>query len=611
MIELIINNRPIILDKDFKFKLIFDNPYFTKSSTYTRDIKVPMNSNVNKLALGNISRIDVVKDVTSFDVRLNIDNLIELTGKAIIRSVAEDYVNIQCVFNNSSFNFSNRVGEKHIDELMVPDTSTWEVGYIPDPSTGLFDRPWLTANEDPSYWKLLFGWYPYRKYIHTPIWNESDNMMYNTAMAYTNDKGEPAIMNALLKLDAAPQPYLGWTFEWILQQIGYTTDSDVVTKIFDQLFIASGKKGRHINDILPHWSLNKFFTELERFMGIVLIIDQNNVEIIRTEDYYTEVATRTPLDVVNTYTVEIDTDEDADEDITTGNVGYNLEKTEYDEFRKLDFEQIRNRILVLKENEELGATVDKMWNADKEDAQYYVFEKNDKHYIVMPRDKTYDLKEVNQYRDLIRDAENSSVVELNIVPVTMGEQKVSVGVLEGDAWHGTPFVEKWKGYARMPITNTDNSYVNPKVSVIDMLDGEEETQVKKDVIEVAYNNVTPENQNLELIHGPANKSIPFPSVYCDYDEQLDGRVLPKKRKKSMRLYPLENKDVESEYHRLTPSLAISQRVEYSFSFLSRKIESIRDVFIVANNQYVAKKIEIEVTQDGINPLQKGIFYALD
>lgn len=160
----------------------------------------------------------------------------------------------------------------------------------------------------------------------------------------------------------------------------------------------------------------------------------------------------------------------------------------------------------------------------------------------------------------------------------------------------------------MPISQGDIYTKGEKkeVTARDIMQNGRPKSFKKEVIEVAFNNITWEDKDLEKIKGKDGKLYPYPTSFCDQTDGLPDFEFNRKFNRSLRLNGQGSQ--EQFYNR---QLNIDRAIEYKFDFLAKDVKSIRDVFLIENNRYVAKTIEIQITQEGINPLQKGIFYLLE
>ena len=113
MIELIINGQTAVLPEDFSGELVFENPYFTKTSNYSLDIELPMpaNNHIYK----NIHRIYTDKSKLIYPAVLRDFRGDIINGSAVLLFVDDSCVKVQLVSGNAEFNLLTN--ESILDEL--------------------------------------------------------------------------------------------------------------------------------------------------------------------------------------------------------------------------------------------------------------------------------------------------------------------------------------------------------------------------------------------------------------------------------------------------------------------------------------------------------------
>ena len=116
-------------------------------------------------------------------------------------------------------------------------------------------------------------------------------------ITYTNGGG--MILRSPEKIPI--QPYFVTVINRIITTLGYNlirNDIDETwmrnifivnrsTKDKNNYFNYGGKPAAYMAEALPHWSLNTFLNEVEKFFGVIVIVDDNkNIEIIDLIKYY-------------------------------------------------------------------------------------------------------------------------------------------------------------------------------------------------------------------------------------------------------------------------------------------------------------------------------------
>ncbi len=609
MTELYIHNELVVLSNDLKIKLIFDNPFFTKSASYTRDIRIPLNCNQNRKVFKSLNRMDVKKDVTYLEATLKVNNKVLLQGKAIIREVKEEELTIQLVADNAAFNFIAK-GESYIDELDYKEHNTLEYPKISDavrPELGL----------------VLFGPYDYRanmiggtyivRHLFMPIYNEMAGEVYNKAAGYyfTGDENDEGFYHEIFYRKYCPQPYLLWVIDRVLNAVGYYIGFNALENSpLANVFICNATVTSRLQDILPHWSVNDFITEVENFFNVVFIVNNKRVDIHFAADYYANTAYEVELpSVVDSYTTTINVDEE--KDISLNNITYDLASSEVDIYRKIEtgvldgFEKVEGS--TKRELEQLKNSLSEVERFRRvytcQGRQYMLVRRNE-------NDAIGEFQEINLLRDLIRDKTADDELTLKIVPVATTVEEVKVVNRRTHAsGDNTVFTFPVLMPSMQGATYERPSRETPTVQ--DVLNGyAEDTTTKGDVMEVAINNMTLTNTSYQRFYSEDRKhSIVYPMCYIDYQQEFEGNTIAAKEKNSLRLIPEDSQF--SIGLLLENRVKVDKRIEYSFSFISQDIHDSKNLFIIRNQRYVAKNIEIEVTAKGINPLQKGLFYRLD
>lgn len=587
MIELFLNGLRAVIEKNTNFKMVFDNPYFTKSSTYTHDIRLPLaGCSQNQMIFRYINRADVHRSPQTLRAILIVNNSVLLNGTAVIREVTDEKVQVQLLSGNSEMNFFVS-GEKYIDELKIRDWTKPVDGWIPSHETDLY-----------------FAQYPICACVCFPVYNESANEIYNRLAAnysfVSNEQVESLQSYYTAAYDVCPQPYLCYVIRSIIEGVGYRVVENQIEKtIFRDLFICNATVALMVNDILPHWTVNEFFTQLERFLGVVVVVDEGtkSVRLMMSSDFFDNTDPVYLTDVVDSFTAKIDSEETTD--ISNANITFSLSDSDFFKYRKLNEEDLKN--IELRKYDTYRELASDLSNIDEWNRYRKIYEAEGRQYIQVKKDGRARLKEVNQFRDLIRNQENKeNDIELKIVPVGMRNIEIEVfapGTLhEGNLkWKGTVAAISMQGGVFVPFQEK-----NP--SVEDIIENNVPEKYKSDKIEVAFNN------GLKILYGGFEKVHCFPIPFVDWYDNLDG-IAQNFPKWSLRFYDAPDvKCLGSEiFNKLKK---INTTVEETKRFISKTIYDPKRMFIMNNKRYVCKKIEVTILSEGINELQEATMYEL-
>ena len=217
MIELYLNEKKVVLASNQKIKLKLENVYFTKSSTYSYDIKLPLLHSDNIAVFGHLERLDVSKKIIKYDAKLVVAGRTILNGSATILDISNGNINIQVLTGNSELNcfFS----ETFIDSLELgsadirPDSDI----YYPDMDNESANKYWGAYGVN-------------NKYVYFPILNANTDVFRNRVVSGISSDNRQYIRFSLVAIDGvnivrtgnhAVQPYLFFIIEKICYAIWY------------------------------------------------------------------------------------------------------------------------------------------------------------------------------------------------------------------------------------------------------------------------------------------------------------------------------------------------------------------------------------------------------
>ena len=140
MTQLYIDGHLCDLPTDFKITLVTENLYFSKASTYTYDVKLPMLPFSNNAKIfGHLNRFDKSLSTRSWPAQLIVDNKVIVNGTAVVVGITDDSISVQLLQGNSELNWKQRYEKTYIDELDLGTAAEW----------GL-QRTVLGADEQPT-----------------------------------------------------------------------------------------------------------------------------------------------------------------------------------------------------------------------------------------------------------------------------------------------------------------------------------------------------------------------------------------------------------------------------------------------------------------------------
>lgn len=586
MTELFLNGRLAVIDKDSKFKIVFDNPYFTKSSTYTNDITLPLRGCIqNQLIFKHINRGDVHKESQTLSAILVSNNKVLVKGTALIREVTEERVQVQLLSGNSEMNFFVS-GEKYIDEFNLGYAAYWPNTFVPVSSAHRY-----------------FGDYPTCSCVWHPIYNESADEIYNRLAAnYANESGtdvEGFTFYGPVYYQWCVQPYLCFIIKKIIQATGYTLiTNQIESTIFKNLYICNATKTLLYADVLPHWTINEFFTQVERFLGVVTVVDEGSktVRLLFGHDFFDHSEPVHLKNVLRSFTVTIDEEETTD--LSNANIGYSLSNSDALMYKKLSTETMN--AATLRTYNSLSDLKSAYNGMDEYNRKRSIFEAEGQQFIHYIDGSTGKLKEVNQFRDLIRNSDKTDLdIELKIVPVGTVPAEIEVyakgSVVEKNLlWRTEAAIPSMQGGIYQFGSDAD-------FSIQGVIEGETDEKYKPDIIQVAFN-----EGRLQVMAGPKGETHRYPMAFTDYADDA-CEITYNFPHWSLRLHGNAQSIGGAIFDKAKKINTTAEEVK---KFMSNEIYDPKSVFIIENKKYVCKKIEVECDAKGISPLQEVTVYEL-
>ena len=563
MIQIFLDGKLAIPKDNVNIKLTCENPFFTKSASYTYDVELPLDIAENRAIFGYLNRMDVGKESRTLEAQLIVDNRTLLTGTAHIISITEAVVKVQLLGEAASYNYGNKMAKTYIDELDLGDWF-WEtfpdgkhVGLNPttyasewqyyDKSirfkgTSQFilsqlnqdpDNPnWLGNPNDNIYMRALSEIYSGKyNWVAFPTYNSSADV-YCNKIAYRMDSHNPrqsatkcfewrdGDMDGDVNNYVASfciQPYFWLMVEKIAKATGFDLareDNILYTdSFFKKIFIVSVSNSVECRKCLPHWTVNEWWTQIENTFGVILNFDYANrkLTLSKRSGHYKNVAKTVYLsNIVDEYTVQMD--DETQTDISVNSVGYaDFENGPEDLLSEtiLNNATVNTQYATINALQEWGKSV----GADGMKAyKSYIFKcKDGRHFIYTEKE---GFVEVNMFRPRYANDEDEEEqkldIELKIVPAKFDEGECEVRdyfrYFNSDLLLATFPIKQLSvpGKADMGILNGDVEYIDIE-SVLEGDDYEKTTgEDLPDVIYMAYadlNNLDTYNLTLDLKAG--------------------------------------------------------------------------------------------------------------
>lgn len=329
MTQLYINGHLCDLPTDFKITLVTENLYFSKASTYTYDIQLPIAPFSNNAKIfGNINRTDKRIESTTLPAQLIVDNKVIVNGVAVIVGTSDNSVSVQLMQGNSQLNWKQKLDNIYIDELDLGNIGNW--GFYRGDNGRICIKEALKTGNGRSAMHYHWNWNCIKEntngdVVTTPIFNSESGKIMN---ALANNSSATLILHDNIDYPAglepnytdrpnriAAQPKLKIIIEKIFTALGYTMGTNELTGkyIYENIYVANSTEVWQIADMLPHLTAVEFVEQLQLLFNCIIVVYDTTVDIFARKNFYaqsqlTAAHSQTLENVVDAYEVDVDTE---------------------------------------------------------------------------------------------------------------------------------------------------------------------------------------------------------------------------------------------------------------------------------------------------------------
>lgn len=452
----------------------------------------------------------------------------------------------------------------------------------------------------------------------------------------------------------APQPYLCFVVERIFAALGYELppERNVLRQgAFKNVFLANARSTERLADILPHWTVREFFEQLQKFLGVMVIVDGTQVTIESRNAVYANAAAIALQDVTDEQSTDLDEEGDA-KDPTAGNVGYDFPDTHsaYIALGADRYEQVEVRRFATLAECQADMQAEE-WNTKQYGNLLYIDESTGNRYYVhfnmtlgsdLSWTTGYELRPLDLMGPLFRTKQHKVDTALKFVPCRISDLKptwrirmdwgtriekyvpsttITTEQREADE-NGAGYFSFYVPYlvttdtrAAVPERrmNLQAEVAKDEREAAEQDDTEQEATAKRDVIELAWN----VDQDHE--HTYSGTYRPFQSYQPDYYETYRFPFpigIPYYRDRSGNwvdtreyLFELRNKAVGVGRELQALNLDIDTRSVTQFQFTDNLFDPAA-VVLIRGRKYVCQKLEITLDERGLQSIKRGYFYEL-
>lgn len=580
-------------------KITRENPDLKDKGSYTLDVTFPLSIYENQVKFRHLNRIDV--SMTSNDYEsavLYVDHIPVISGVGVITSVSNTEVKLQIMNANSEFKYASGFDKKYIDEIFSWWNQNFFGKYLPGnppkiEGTSFFSLFWPTMINYSQAIQSQNHVGDASMGIYTPIYDETEGSIINEIAV----SGDVQIM-----INQECQPNLLYVMKTALAGMGYSADLSAIDVFpWNRIYIVN------TGCILPHWTLERFITEFKSFFGLSLRFEGNKA-IFGRIDYDAEAVSYECLDE---FTSEYD--DEGIQSNSTSNLKYNLfdsaEKTFYTEIP----DEVMKAFSVREYESETAMYAAFSTLTDAEKAQSIFSTPTGYFYArasgVTSMGGTFTLTRAGQFNKLVRDEENDDAEELGIVPVTMARMDVKFRRLTVDADSSG----LWPTGGFRTDDEADISVIMPTAESEDSSsDNYSTVQQALEDGDSAENSSRSESERMEVFFlgtgtksfSALNNTITMASVGTDptIDPDFKDNISFSLAKAASGVLHV------GQFH--TRSNRVNGKNQRCFKFLCDGIPDPTRIYVFHNKRFLCEKIDIQVTDKGIDQIKTGYFYEI-
>ena len=655
MIVCSLNGKTAYPSSSDKIKVTYENQFVKDSGSYTYDISFPMDIARNREIFKNVQRLDVKKTVGDFeDCKLYADNRLIISGKGTVTSITNDVVKLQIVGGKSRIKYNSKFEKHFIDEIDYPSVVL---------DTGINKEVYEKAgagypNMNNTQWGILTDLTTGNIIgqrgvaVLSPTYDETNDIVANRPCLMKLEKLKingvkfPQGTYSFI-VNCTISPYLLYVLRKVMEYEGYTIRRNDLDKTpWNRLVIVSACKSGKIKDTLPHWTVYKFIDELRKLSNASFVFDEvaKTVSISATNELLTN--DTVSYECEDDFSVEHD--DDGLDNLATSNIEYNFDSAANRDWREYISQSVFKQYKTKEYDTvaELNTAAEKMTDRERRTT---IFKVGHIYFVwaELPKDGNPDNEETEwrrtacgYFNPIIRDINSDSSQQLNICPAAMyqrhnldGDDKKKKWIESlfdsmGDRWIVVPSVtnEKEASVEDMEVDDDGNYYITVQDTMQGSSDDSSSSEESNDTrMPVAFQANCVVNRAshaaVKCDEQLDNEDTDYraPVLYTDYRMYPDYIVSAERASLSLEYTPANTgrtfgngnrtfgnlgRDDNNSRFKTTP---VDAHDLISFKFITDDIPDPSKIFIFHNKRYICKKIEMNVTDDGIDKEKTGYF----
>ena len=648
-----------------KIKVTYENPFIKDSGSYTYDVTFPMSIAKNREIFANAQRLDVKKSIAPFEeCRIYVDNRLVMSGKGTVTSITNEKVKVQIAGGQSRIKYNSKFEKHYIDEISFPAVELDKGINVAKCQEKNGKSTWpLNAKTSVIFADLSQSNYVGQKDVCAlcPTTDESNSIManrfYNLRISEKKTFGGIYVDgNYSIILNPAPQPFLCYVLKKVLESEGYTIKNNEIDKDpWNRLVIVSACKTCRIQDALPHWTVYKFLDEVRKLFNASFIFDEvaKTVDILTTNEMLSQ--NTVTYDCEDEFSSEYD--EDGLDNLATSNIEYGFDSSANRQWQDYIPANVLKKYepKVYSSKSTLIDAASKMTEKERKTTLFKIQE-DYLIYAEIPKTMADDseteekLVECGYFNPIVRDKDSDDFQDLNICPAAIYERMAYTEEDKKECrWNGYDdaarklhFVvasvqnEKEAGFEDMEVDDDGEYYTTIQNEIENGEDSdsssEEEADDKMPVAFISRRVVNlKDRKNIRPANTYQGEDLTFrvPALYTDfrYYNAYNGEISGSLSLESVPAYHAliwgspaggkrtfgnlggssENDNVEESRFK---AVAIDKNNLITIKFITDDIPDPSKIYIFRNKRYICSKVEINVTNDGIEREKTGYFYEL-
>ena len=626
MIECIINGSKTFPSLSAGLKIVVENPAMRNKSSYTYDIIFPWNIVANVRFFSMLGSMAVsVKHREYENCSLVVDNRVIFSGKGIVTGVSNTEVKMQIVQKLES-SVPSALSDVFIDKIPYKAVDSKYFQAVFDYGGDTFDGDehglirWTNVKNELEQNGFIGerGYYTFVQTLRGDATGDNPEQFMNLVCHIASSSFEEWPLYNL-----AVQPNFIYVLKTVLAYAGYSYDlSAIDVEPWNHLYVASTNRTLEIKDALPHWTVSKLLTEVEKLFNITF--EWNGMTVKAVKLWESE-ASKTYV-IENEDEFERNYDEEGTEYEDTSNLTFQLSDTHdplstvrretMEKFGVKEFSSytaMREAISAMTEKEKTTT----FFSIPQNPELYY-------YHLAEEEGEESEVREVGLFRPLFRDLSADNEKELNITPVAIERENVPfftvlINIGRDDQGNDRYYLVQtlWKEMS-YPVAHVKEEYED-WVRVQDVIEDGSSIEDEED------------NSPMELMFvGPLGTATTVDTeiwgwgIYTTYktftfvtnlgyNTEYLFRMGVKRASLSL------NKgtdqiclgDLHITQSQIDESTGFNKHEETIFKFVSKDIPSVGNIFLIRNKRYVAKQLEVQLQESGYAKEITGHFYALD